>query len=39
MLDPWARGLRTERGRPGCVGRRSSRVPGGDPGLISMAYA
>ena len=27
----------TERGRPGCVGRRSSRVPGGDSGFISVA--
>ena len=26
-----------ERGHPGCVGRRSSRGPGGDWGLISVA--
>ena len=28
---------RTERSRPGCVGRRSPRVPVGDPGFISLA--
>ena len=32
---PWV--ACAERGRPGCVGWRSSRVPGGDPGLISVA--
>ena len=32
---PWV--ACAERGRPGCVGWRSSRVPGGDPGLICVA--
>ena len=41
MPAPRVRGsnMRMERGRPGCVGRRSSRVPGGDPGCISVANA
>ncbi|MEN9974030.1 MAG: hypothetical protein RLZZ282_36 [Verrucomicrobiota bacterium] len=32
------RGQASERGRPGCVGRRSSRVPELDSGYIPVAY-